>query len=250
MIGPPPGPKDVPSWPQLWALFLDIDGTLLDLAPTPESVQVPPGLPRQLRSLADRLDGALALVSGRPLRDIDWLVPEGLDAAGTHGAEWRLGGELMEVGLDGLDAMASAAEALQARARQMPGVRVEIKPLGLALHYRLAPDREAETRLLAEQAVQTLGPAFRLQAGKHVVEILPAGAGKGEAIRRFMDCPPYAGRVPVFAGDDLTDEDGFAAVNALGGISIRIGEADRTQARYRLGAPADVQDWLSALAPV
>lgn len=248
MSGPPPGPAQGSAWSDAWALFLDIDGTLLDLAPTPESVRVPACLPRRLRSLADRLGGALALVSGRTLESIDRLVPGGLDAAGTHGAEWRFRGRVLSLGADGPTTLESVARTLQERAQRMPGLRLEPKPKALALHYRLAPGLEAEALTLAEQAAKTLGSAFRLQAGKQVVEILPVWAGKGEAIRRFMGRPPYAGRTPVFAGDDLTDEDGFAAVNALGGISIRVGEGDRTQARYRLGSPAEMQAWLHALA--
>ncbi len=243
MSGPPPTPSD--GW--AWALFLDIDGTLLDLAPTPDGVRLPPTLSAQLRALSLGLGGALALVSGRPLSDIDRLFPERFDAAGTHGAQWRLGG--IETGpepVDGTD-LSEARALLREAVIRLPGTLLEHKPHALALHYRLAPELESEIRALAVNAGQALGPAYRLQTGKSVIEILPAWAGKGMAIRRFMGLPPYAGRTPVFAGDDLTDEDGFAAVNALGGYSIRVGEWAATQAPYRLDSPSALRDWLASL---
>jgi trehalose 6-phosphate phosphatase len=130
----------------------------------------------------------------------------------------------------------------------LTGVILERKPHAIALHYRLAPQREELIRSLAGRAARDLGPAFRIQAGKLVVEILPAEAGKGAAIARFMGLAPYAERIPVFLGDDRTDEDGFAVVNALGGLSVRVGEGAQTQARFRLHSPAAVRDWLAGLA--
>ena len=297
MTGRVPTPDPVASLAGAagWALFLDIDGTLLELAPHPDRVVVPAELPGRLRRLSRGLDGALALVSGRPLGGIDRLFPRELDAVGTHGAEWRLGGRIYGLALadqgivDDDDAASAGAEAqgtlwqsgtggeldgvgegdpngavraawamshlplsgrakdLMARLARLPGVWVEAKPLGLALHYRQAPDQVVVTRDLVEAFLRALGPAYRLQAGKEVLEILPAQASKGAGIRRLMAWPPYQGRTPVFAGDDLTDEDGFAAVNALGGISIRVGTGDGTQARYRLATPAALRDWLRRL---
>jgi len=247
MSGPRPEPPDSRIWLRQAALFLDIDGTLLDLAPTPEGVQVPSALPAALRALKLGLGGALALVSGRPLGDIDRLFPDRFDAAGTHGAEWRLGGSAQGTPLHTAAELALVAALLRDGLNRLPGVRLEHKPLALALHYRAAPRWEAETQALAAQAVQTLGPAYRLQAGKAVVEILPAEAGKGSAIQRFMKHPPYAGRTPIFVGDDLTDEDGFAAVNALGGLSIRVGTGAGSQACYGLPGPPELRDWLVQL---
>lgn len=241
-LAPPPiaGAKD-------WALFLDIDGTLLELADTPHGVQVPPELPGLLQTLTQRLDGALALVSGRPLRDIDRFFPQRCDAAGTHGTQWRLGG--VEQPSEPVDeaGLAAAAKFIDVHCSRLPGLLLERKPHALALHYRQASARQQETWALARQVVQTLGPTFRLQPGKEVIEILPTLAGKGNAIRRFMRLPPYLGRRPAFVGDDLTDEDGFAAVNALGGLSIRVGNDAETQARFRLSAPTEVRDWLAGL---
>ncbi|WP_295413618.1 trehalose-phosphatase [uncultured Thiodictyon sp.] len=248
MNGPThPGPRECPGWAQDWALFLDIDGTLLDLAPEPQAVRIPPDLRSQLEVLAQGLGGALALVSGRPLSDIDRFFPGGFDAAGTHGVQWRLGGIATDPGPAVADALTGIAEWLRAGTQGLSGVLLERKPHAVALHYRLAPQREAQIQSLAARAAQTLGPDFRLQAGKLVVEILPVAAGKGAAIERFMGRPPYAGRTPVFVGDDRTDEDGFAVVNRLGGRSVRVGEGGETQARWRLASPDAVRDWLAGL---
>lgn len=230
-----------------WALFLDIDGTLLDLADTPQGVLVPPELPGLLQTLTQRLNGALALVSGRPLSDIDRFFPQCGDAAGTHGTQWRRGG--VEQPSEPVDetGLAAAAKFIAVHCSRLPGLLLERKPHALALHYRQALARQQEAWTLARQVVQTLGPTFRLQPGKGVIEILPTLAGKGNAIRRFMRLSPYAGRCPVFVGDDLTDEDGFAAVNALGGWSIRVGNGAETQARFRLSSPTAVRDWLAGL---
>ena len=246
-LGPPATPRDCPTWARDWALFLDIDGTLLDLASAPQTVVVPPGLPARIAALARGLGGALALVSGRPLSDIDRFFPGRFDAAGTHGAQWRLGGTETAPGPEVAAALSEITTFLREGTDGLPGVLLEPKPHGIALHYRLAPERETEVRSLAARAAQVLGPAFRLQAGKLVVEILPAEAGKGAAIARFMGLTPYAGRIPVFLGDDRTDEDGFAVVNALGGLSIRVGEAAQTQAQLRLHSTAAVRDWLAGL---
>ncbi len=248
MRAPPPVMTDRTDWPDAWTLFLDIDGTLLDLAPRPELVMVPPDLPARLCRLADALGGALALVSGRPLATIDWLFPVGLDAVGTHGAEWRLGGQVGEVAPAGRVPLAAIAQALEEPLSHLPGVWLEPKPKSLALHFRAAAALETQALRLAREAVRTLGPDYRLQAGKQVVEILPATAGKGSGIRRFLASPPYAGRTPIFVGDDLTDEDGFSAVNALGGMAIRVGAGDNTQARHELATPSDLRHWLEALA--
>jgi len=246
--GHPPSPREYPDWARDWALFLDIDGTLLELAPEPQAVRVPPGLAARIATLAQGLGGALALVSGRPLSDIDRFFPGRFDAAGTHGAQWRLGGTETTPGPPVDEALAGIVALLREGTNRLPGVILEPKPHALAMHYRLAPQWEAQVRSLAGRAAERLGPAFRLQAGKLVVELLPAAAGKGAAIRRFMGQPPYAGRTPVFVGDDLTDEDGFAVVNALGGLSIRVGEGEPTLAQSRLPSPAAVRDWLAGLA--
>lgn len=230
-----------------WALFLDIDGTLVELAPRPELVRVPEDLPGLLAALAQDLGGALALVSGRALATIDGLIPGGLDAAGTHGAEWRLAGQVGRLSPPDPARLAAVLCDLRAQAGTWPGLLIEAKPGAIALHYRMIPEREPEVLALAGRCAHTLGRGYRLQPGKQVVELLPAAAGKGAAIRRFMAAGPYAGRIPVFAGDDLTDEDGFAVVEALGGIGIRVGSSDTpTRASRRLASPAALRARLAA----
>ncbi len=235
-----PRPTDRSSW----ALFLDIDGTLLDLAPAPDAVVVPGTLPPLLDALTRLLSGAVALISGRSLDGIDRLFPGGGDAAGTHGVESRLGGVVTAPATPWPDSLTHAVEAAAAR---LPGVVVERKSHSVALHYLAAPEQAAAVRALAEAIRRDSALPLTLLDGKAVVEILPAGAGKGAAIERFMRGPPYAGRMPVFVGDDVTDESGFAVVNRMGGISIHIGESPNTAARYRFPSPDSLRNWLADL---
>jgi len=236
------------------ALFIDVDGTLLDIAPAPELVEVPAGLPALLQRLAVRHEGALALVSGRRLADLDrLLVPWHGAAAGLHGAERRRpdGSLAADMPSDEAEQAAQRAldrirEPLAEAARHWPGVRLEDKGRTLALHYRLAPAREDEARGLAERLLAAAGPALRLIAGKMVLEFQPRHHGKDRAIAAFMAEPPFRGRPPVFLGDDTTDEDGFAEVNRRGGLSVRVGPPAATAARYALPSPAAVRDWLMA----
>jgi trehalose 6-phosphate phosphatase len=235
---------DVPAIDAGCALFVDFDGTLADLAPRPDAVALLPGLTDTLQALTRRLDGALAVVSGRPIEQLDrLLVPLVLPCAGVHGTERRqANGEMVriETAVDGvLDALAHQAEAL---ATQHPGLLVERKPGALALHYRLAPTFEAACLELMERAV-SVHPGLTLLHGKQVVEAKPLGASKGNAIEAFMAEAPFAGRRPVFAGDDVTDEAGFAAVQRLGGCGIKVGAGD-TLARWRLPHPAALRRWL------
>jgi trehalose 6-phosphate phosphatase len=226
-----------------WAWFLDIDGTLIEIADTPSAIHIPPELPGLLQALADRHGGAVALVSGRTVENIARLVaPFHPPAAGLHGLERRLAdGRVLRPDpsplLDGI------RRSLSDFAAANPGVILEDKGLSLALHYRLAPHREAAARAVAEAAVAG-HPELRLQAGKMVFEIRPRGADKGGALRAFMAEPPFAGRVPVFVGDDVTDEDGFKAANALGGISVMIGPPRPTAASFRLADVAGLRRWL------
>jgi len=224
------------------ALFLDIDGTLLDLAAKPDQVVVPPELPGVLAALSAHFNGALALISGRTLSDIDGLFPGGGDAAGSHGAEWRRAGMVKASAAVGpeLHALAVGAETL-------PGILVERKPLAVALHYRDAPHLAAQVRGLAKNAVAAAPVALRMLEGKSVIEVVPANADKGAAISRFMTCPPFAGRRPLFIGDDVTDESGFAAVNRLGGLSIHVGGNTNSVASRKIASPTAVRRWLAGL---
>ena len=225
------------------ALFLDFDGTLADLAPQPEAVQVTAELVPTLRRLQAQLDGALAIVSGRQLVELDgFLAPLRLTTAAEHGAQCRLSsGEVLRFASPDLRDVARLASALAA---QHTGLRVEIKTAAVALHYRHAPELEAQCLPVMLEAAGS-APGLELLRGKCVFEVKPVGVSKGTAIAAFMAQPPFAGRLPLFAGDDVTDEAGFSAVQLLGGQSIKIGEG-ATLAHYRCATPAAFRQWLQA----
>lgn len=229
--------------PAAWALFLDIDGTLLDLAPTPCGVTIPPALPELLQHLKQKLSGAVALISGRSLDSIDHLLNWNGDAAGIHGAQWRQSGHA-PVQASALPV--SLIADITGEAGRLPGVVVEHKPGSVALHFNAAPHHAVHIHAAADRIVTGAAVPLRLLHGKGVVEIVPAHAGKGNAIERFMRQSPYRGRRPIFIGDDVTDEDGFAAVNRLGGVSLHVGD-NRTAARHRLTSPDAVRRWLTKL---
>ncbi|MDX6749119.1 trehalose-phosphatase [Geminicoccaceae bacterium 1502E] len=239
-------PPSLPDLAQL-ALFLDFDGTLVHLAERPGDVHAPDELIEALGRLAGRLDGALAIVTGRPSADIDhFLEPLVLTVAGVHGLERRFadGRRERHERVDLLDPLRGEAAALAAGT---PGLLVEDKEVSLAVHYRQAPDAEAAVLALAERALQR-GPGLKLLRGKMVVELMPEGVDKGTAIAELLKEPPFAGRSPVFAGDDVTDEAGFALVNAQGGTSIRVGRDGRpSEARHGLADVDELRAWLRTL---
>lgn len=230
------------------ALFLDVDGTLLEIAATPDAVRVPASLKHTLSSLSARLDGALALVSGRSVRTLDALfTPFHFPAAGIHGCERReANGCILRPEID-MPRFARVRDDLAAWTQAHPGTLLEDKGYALALHYRLAPQFADAALTAAESALRQI-ETHELQRGKFVFEIRPAGYSKGGAIEAFMREIPFRGRKPLFIGDDITDEAGFAVVNRLGGISIRVGEVASTAARYRLAHVDEVVAWLNALA--
>lgn len=234
-----------------WALFLDVDGTLLDIAPAPDAVEIPPGLPRCLDDAARALGGALALISGRPIAWIDKkLTPDRLPAAGQHGAEVRLssGGPVNAlVKRPDLSLLRTRATELAAA---MPGVIVEEKSFGIALHYRSAPQWAGELRRRMEVLMQDMDGGLHLLAGKMVFEIKPAVAWKERAVEMFMNVPPFVGRIPVFVGDDLTDENGFRAARRRGGYAIQVGPTRSEQSTSWVENPAAVRDWLAALPTI
>lgn len=225
------------------ALFLDFDGTLVDLADQPDAVQIAPDLVSLLGQLSRQLGGALAIVSGRKLADLDhFLAPLQLPAAAEHGAHYRQadGSQVQAASPD----LAPVIRQVLALAECHAGLRAEVKASCVALHYRHAPQLEA----LAQQVMQHAAdshPGLTLLRGKCVFEVKPAHVSKGRAIEDFMQLAPFAGRQPVFAGDDITDEAGFAAVQALGGTAIKVGLGD-TLARYRCSNPTAVRHWLAA----
>lgn len=230
------------------ALFLDFDGTLAEIAPRPDAVQVEPGLVEALERLRDRLGGALAIVTGRPVSVIDgFLAPSHLDAAGLHGVERRVGGALSGVRAEDHPELRRQVERLHAESRALTDVLIEDKGASVAVHWRLASaDDAGRAEALVKDAAESLGGAYRLQLGKAVGEIVPAHATKAHAIRAFLEQSPYAGRRPVFFGDDRTDEIAFASVNEDGGVAVRVGDGD-TVATRRLPDPAAVRallrDW-------
>ena len=236
--------QTLPTLPPHTALFLDFDGTLVALADQPEQVVVPPELLPLLVHLQTRLGGALALVSGRRLQDLDqFLAPLHLPAAAEHGAIRRTAqGDVHSAPTPHLSAIEMAMQSLVS---QHPGLRLEPKHTSLALHYRHAP---ALAALCHDTLVTALHgrPDLTLLHGKCVLEVKPAHIGKGQAIAAFMQEPPFAGRVPVFAGDDVTDEAGFVAVHTLQGRTIKVG-AGPTCAQHRFDNPAALLDWLHTL---
>jgi trehalose 6-phosphate phosphatase len=222
------------------ALFLDFDGTLAELGPDPDAIHLPEATRRHLDSLATRLTGALALLSGRDLRDLVARTPSGV---------WRLGGH----GLETLPPHQQSGpppppppEALLAPLREvarLPGVRLELKGPVAALHYRAATEH-GPACLAAADAAARLVPGHVTQAGKMVVEVKPASAHKGTALRRLMTEAPFAGRRPVMLGDDTTDEDAMWAALDLGGLAVKIGPGD-SAAPLRSPDPAAVRAWLA-----
>lgn len=239
--------EGLPQTADGWAIFLDFDGTLVDIALTPVDVHVPAELPRLLRGVQARAGGALAILTGRPIAAIDsFLAPLRLPMGGIHGAEIRLP--------DGTMARRDPSAALvEIRARlkefiaRRPGLLLEDKGIALAVHYRAAPElrREVEETLfrLADESVD-----LAAQEGKMVVELRPTLGVKDEGLRTLLALPPFKGRRPIAIGDDYTDEPMFAAANEEGGLSVLVGGEQRdTNAGLALASPANVRDWLAGL---
>lgn len=227
------------------ALFLDVDGTLLEIAATPHAVRVPPALRDTLQRAAAHEGGALALISGRTISELDRLfAPCVFPAAGQHGSERRdARGRFTRPHIDA-ESLRPARETLSHLEALHTGLLLEDKGTALAMHYRSAPQLESIVHAQMAKLAQPLEEQFVLRKGKRVLELAPAGYSKRSAIEAFMTEAPFTGRIPVFVGDDLTDEDGFAAVNALGGHSIRVGDEEVTVARSRLGSVSAVVAWL------
>jgi trehalose 6-phosphate phosphatase len=240
---PEPLPWDVPVTAGD-ALFLDLDGTLVDLAPTPDAVCVAPGLVGVLAALHRQLGGRLAIVSGRPIAQIDALLaPLTLPAAGVHGMQRRAAdGALHYAPLPALALARACADALAAR---HPGVWVEEKYGALAVHFRQVPEVGPLCKAALAEAIRST-PGLILMEGKMIVEVKVAGVDKGTAIRDFLASPPFAGHRPVFAGDDTTDEAGFALVQDSGGVAIKVGPGPSI-AHQRIGSPSVLRDALARL---
>jgi trehalose 6-phosphate phosphatase len=236
---PPPLSRLAPA-----ALFLDFDGTLVELAETPGGIAVPTGLAPLLDRLSARLQGRLAIVSGRAVDDLRrHLGGSAAVLSGSHGAELHYA-DGRRIPVSAPPGLAEARESIRRFAAAGEGLLVEDKPAGVALHYRLAPERAAEADAFVEALAGRSG--LILQRGKMVAELRPAGSGKGAAVGRLMAEPPFAGARPVFVGDDLTDEDAFGAAASLGGDGVLVGPPRPTAARWRLDGVADVHAWLEA----
>lgn len=230
------------------AVFLDVDGTLLEIAATPDAVQVPAALRSTLEATSLHQQGALALISGRSLASLDELfAPSVFPAAGLHGLERRkFSGDLWRASVSQKALEVARAHLVQLQNTHR-GLLLEDKHMALALHYRHAPQLAGLLQQEVTALQLRLAPHLQIKPGKFVFELLPTGYSKRTAIEAFMQEAPFSGRVPVFVGDDVTDEDGFAAVNALGGYSIRVGASDLTLARFVFNDVAAVIAWLREL---
>lgn len=239
LLPPPPG---VPGLGPIGraALLLDFDGTLVEIAARPDAVRVPPELPGLLRRLAEALDGALAVVSGRPLRDLDHFLPVPIAMAGNHGATLRPDPHQPPIAND----LPQAPAAWRARAvaflTRYPAALIEDKEHGFVIHYRQAPEAGPEAEALLAALVAEDPTRFTLLEARMAWELRPRGASKGTAVQALMSRPPFAGRVPVFIGDDVTDEEGMEVARGFGGLGLRLQDA--------FGSPAALRDWLALAA--
>jgi trehalose 6-phosphate phosphatase len=229
------------------AILLDIDGTILDIAPAPQEVWVPPTLRHTLRRLQQLTDGALALVSGRRLADIDLIfAPLQLAAIGGHGAELRqVPGAEPRKRVDSL--AAELKRRLAALTELGPGILVEDKGYSLALHYRLAPDREAALRAAVAGICAQMAPdSVNILPGKQMFEVKPAGVNKAIAVRELMNYPPFNDRHPIFIGDDTTDEPVFGIIPEFGGMGFSVGR-DVPGVHGHFDTPEEVRSWLARI---
>jgi len=228
-----------------WAFFFDLDGTLVEIESVPTRVHADAELRALIASLALATNGAVAVITGRPITDIDALFPDlRLPVAGQHGVERRTasGVVLHQAGAAG--ALDVARHMLGDVVRRHAGLMLEDKGLSLALHYRQTPRLASYAHRVMHAARNAVGDEYCLQRGKRVVELKPAGRNKGIALSEFMQEHPFSGRMPLFIGDDVTDEYAFLVVNSLGGLSVKVG-GGRTAARHQLASVTAVRRWLS-----
>lgn len=241
----PPPLSVVAADTRRWALFLDFDGTLVDLAETPEAICVPAELPVLLDALSERFAGAVALVTGRSLENLDRHLGVRLPAAGQHGIQWRVhSAGIAHIG--SAPALAVARERVRELASGRPRLLVEDKGATLAVHYRAEPEAEDDVRQVMTRLAEASENALEVLMGKQVCELRPSGFDKGSAINRLLETPLFKGRLPLMIGDDVTDEAGFAAALNAGGVAIKVGGGE-TCAPWRLDAPHSVRDWLGRM---
>jgi len=227
------------------ALFLDVDGTLLEIAATPDRVRVPASLRNTLQLACARENGAFALLSGRSLAELDRLfAPCRFPASGKHGLEVRLpSGELVQPDFD-CALLDRARRWLTMLAKEHRGLLLEDKGMAIAMHFRLAPRLESEVTVVMQELATELGHGFVVRSGKCVLELMPRGFNERSAIELFMRQREFVGRTPVYVADDPSDEVGFAAVNEMGGHTIRVGNLDQTAAQFRFSNVSTVVAWL------
>ncbi|MDB5615263.1 MAG: otsB [Devosia sp.] len=234
----------------LLAIFTDFDGTLVELADTPDAIQVDDTLADQIQRAVTELDSAFAVLTGREISDIDkYLAPLHLPIAGAHGTQRRRADGFVET-VDPAAVLGAEqiAQALQSLVDENPSLILEPKEGAVALHYRQAPELEDAVRIAMEDAVHNV-PDFTLVPGKMVLEARPRAASKGEALRAFMREEPFLGRTPIFIGDDTTDEDAFIAAQDLGGVGIKLGNGE-TAARMRIPNVASVHALIRGLGDI
>lgn len=233
--------------PAIHAFFLDIDGTLVDIADAPDRISVDPCLLDVVRRLRVVTGGALALISGRPIAEVDRLfAPMQLPIGGQHGAERRDAVGRMHHHPHCAKQLDALRRCILDWAVEVPGLLVEDKGMLIAVHYRQAPQLAGEVQRMLRECLVRGGDAFRLQEGKMVLELKPVGKDKGTTIIEFMNEVPFRGRIPVFVGDDATDEHGFAVVNNLGGHSVKVGLGP-SAARWRIPDVTAVRAWLEEM---
>lgn len=232
-----------------FALFLDVDGVLIEIANRPEAVSLPPDLTPILAKLVALCGGAVALVSGRSLAFLEGMFGGlGVAMAGLHGVERRMpGGRIEALGIN-QDQLTAVRAALVDFSQAHPAIEMEDKGMAIALHYRAQPEVGETARAFLEQELPKIAADFHIQPGKMVYEVKPKGMDKGAAIELMLGQAPFAGRLPVFAGDDVTDEYGFAVVNRFDGVSIKVGDGPETIARYSIESVAALRAWLATLA--
>jgi trehalose 6-phosphate phosphatase len=230
------------------ALFLDVDGTLLDVALTPSTVHVPANLPQLLNVIAERLQGALAIVTGRPLDEVDRLLhPAKFVAAGVHGGQMRFCDKgKIETLTPKFDASLTAD--IKKIAEDLPGIVYEDKGSGVALHYRLAPELQSSLLMSLEALVRKYPDQFSICEGRKVVEILPIGFSKGRALQKLALLREFENRIPVMVGDDIADVGAFRTAEDLGGYGLKVAGENFSEAESSFQGPAEVLDWLQKLA--
>lgn len=234
--------------PRACALFLDVDGTLLDLAATPKSVRVPDGLIGILQRLNLAFDGAVAIISGRLISEIDLLLsPLRLAASGVHGAELRKSPD-REIERVTAVLPSDVVQSMRKLSLTIPGVIAEPKGPGLAIHYRLAPHAERDILAALEASLDRHAGAFELLPGKRLFEVVPSGLSKGTALATLAALPPFRDRIPIMVGDDIGDEAAFAAAERLHGVALRVAGEHYDEDVADFAGPRSVVNWLDQLS--